>query len=47
VAGYELTRNYREAYKALAVSGILFNHESPRGCIDVVGSSWRSRDYPN
>jgi GDPmannose 4,6-dehydratase len=30
VAGYELTRNYREAYKAYAVSGILFNHESPR-----------------
>jgi GDPmannose 4,6-dehydratase len=30
VAGYELTRNYREAYNAFAVSGILFNHESPR-----------------
>jgi GDPmannose 4,6-dehydratase len=30
VAGYELTRNYREASKAFAVSGILFNHESPR-----------------
>jgi GDPmannose 4,6-dehydratase len=30
VAGYELTRNYREAYNAYAVSGILFNHESPR-----------------
>jgi GDPmannose 4,6-dehydratase len=30
VAGYELTRNYREAYHAFAVSGILFNHESPR-----------------
>lgn len=30
VAGYELTRNYREAYDMYAVSGILFNHESPR-----------------
>jgi len=30
VAGFELTRNYREAYKMFACSGILFNHESPR-----------------
>lgn len=30
VCGYDLTRNYREAYGAFAVSGILFNHESPR-----------------
>lgn len=30
VAGYELTRNYREAYGVHASSGILFNHESPR-----------------
>jgi len=30
VAGYELTRNYREAYGMYASSGILFNHESPR-----------------
>jgi GDPmannose 4,6-dehydratase len=30
VCGYELTRNYREAYDAFAVSGIMFNHESPR-----------------
>ena len=30
VAGYDLTRNYREAYGAHASSGILFNHESPR-----------------
>ena len=29
-AGYYLTRNYREAYKLHASSGILFNHESPR-----------------
>jgi len=28
--GYELTRNYREAYGMHASSGILFNHESPR-----------------
>jgi GDPmannose 4,6-dehydratase len=30
VAGYELTRNYRESYSLHASSGILFNHESPR-----------------
>lgn len=30
MAGMELTRNYREAYGMFAVSGILFNHESPR-----------------
>jgi GDPmannose 4,6-dehydratase len=30
VAGYHLTKNYREAYKLHASSGILFNHESPR-----------------
>src|SRR5204863_1792539 len=30
VAGYHLTRNYREAYKLHASSGILFNHEGPR-----------------
>lgn len=30
LAGFELTRNYREAYSMFALSGILFNHESPR-----------------
>lgn len=30
VAGFDLTRNYREAYNLFACSGILFNHESPR-----------------
>lgn len=30
VAGFELTRNYREAYEMFCVSGILFNHESAR-----------------
>jgi GDPmannose 4,6-dehydratase len=30
VAGFELTRNYREAYGIHASSGIMFNHESPR-----------------
>jgi GDPmannose 4,6-dehydratase len=29
-AGFELTRNYREAYNLFACNGILFNHESPR-----------------
>jgi GDPmannose 4,6-dehydratase len=30
VAGFHLTRNYREAYGLRACNGILFNHESPR-----------------
>jgi len=30
VAGFDLTRNYREAYDMFCSSGILFNHESPR-----------------
>jgi GDPmannose 4,6-dehydratase len=30
LTGYELVRNYREAYGMYACSGILFNHESPR-----------------
>jgi GDPmannose 4,6-dehydratase len=30
VAGFDLTRNYREGYGLFACSGILFNHESPR-----------------
>jgi GDPmannose 4,6-dehydratase len=30
VAGFDLTRNYREAYGLSASSGILFNHESAR-----------------
>jgi GDPmannose 4,6-dehydratase len=30
VAGFDLTRNYREAYGLFACSGILFNHESER-----------------
>ena len=30
VAGFHMTRNYREAYGMFACSGIAFNHESPR-----------------
>jgi GDPmannose 4,6-dehydratase len=30
VAGFDLTRNYREAYNMFCSSGILFNHEGPR-----------------
>jgi len=30
VAGYYLTKNYREAYDLWGACGILFNHESPR-----------------
>jgi len=36
VAGYDLTRNYREAYGMHASSGILFNHESPRRGFEFV-----------
>ena len=36
VTGFELTRNYREAYKLYAASGILFNHESPRRGFEFV-----------
>jgi len=36
VAGFELTRNYREAYRLHATSGILFNHESPRRGFEFV-----------
>jgi len=36
VAGYDLTRNYREAYGLHACSGILFNHESPRRGFEFV-----------
>lgn len=36
VAGFHLTRNYREAYGMFACSGILFNHESPRRGFEFV-----------
>ena len=36
VTGFELTRNYREAYDMFCVSGILFNHESPRRGFEFV-----------
>jgi GDPmannose 4,6-dehydratase len=36
VAGFELTRNYREAYSLYASSGILYNHESPRRGFEFV-----------
>jgi GDPmannose 4,6-dehydratase len=36
VAGFHLTRNYREAYGMFGVSGILFNHESPRRGFEFV-----------
>jgi len=35
-AGFELTRNYREAYNLFACNGILFNHESPRRGFEFV-----------
>jgi GDPmannose 4,6-dehydratase len=36
VAGFHLTRNYREAHNMHASSGILFNHESPRRGFEFV-----------
>ncbi len=36
VAGFELTKNYREAYNIFACTGILFNHESPRRGFEFV-----------
>ena len=36
VAGFDLTRNYREAYNIFCCSGILFNHESPRRGFEFV-----------
>ena len=36
VAGFDLTRNYREAYGLHATSGILYNHESPRRGFEFV-----------
>ena len=36
VTGFYLTKNYREAYKLHASSGILFNHESPRRGFEFV-----------
>jgi len=36
VAGFDLTRNYREAYDLFACNGILFNHESPRRGFEFV-----------
>lgn len=36
VVGFELTRNYRDAYNLYASTGILFNHESPRRGFEFV-----------
>jgi GDPmannose 4,6-dehydratase len=36
VAGFHLTRNYREAYGMFCANGILFNHESPRRGFEFV-----------
>jgi len=36
LTGYHLVRNYREVYGLFAVSGILYNHESPRRGFEFV-----------
>jgi GDPmannose 4,6-dehydratase len=43
VAGFDLTRNYREAYGLHASNGILFNHESPRRGYEFVTRKITSR----
>jgi GDPmannose 4,6-dehydratase len=43
VAGFDLTRNYREKYGMNARSGILFNHESPRRGFEYVTRKITSR----
>ena len=39
VAGFDLTRNYREAYNMFCCNGILFNHKSPRRGSSSTGKS--------
>ena len=36
VAGFDLTRNFRESYGLFACNGIMFNHESPRRGFEFV-----------
>lgn len=36
VAGFDLTRNYRESFDMFCCNGILFNHESPRRGFEFV-----------
>jgi GDPmannose 4,6-dehydratase len=36
LAGYHLSRNYREAYRIWTANGILYNHESPRRGFEFV-----------
>ena len=36
VAGFDLSRNYRDAYNLFACNGILYNHESPRRGFEFV-----------
>ena len=36
VAGFDMTRNFRESYDLFACNGILFNHESPRRGFEFV-----------
>jgi len=36
LAGFHLTKNYREVYDLFGLSGILFNHESPRRGLEFV-----------
>jgi len=43
LAGYHLTRNYREAYKLHTTCGILYNHESPRRGFEFVTRKITSR----
>ena len=45
--GHFLTVNYRESYGIFAVSGILFNHESPRRGLEFVIPEGHGRRRPD
>lgn len=45
VAGFDLTRNYREAYGMYACNGILFNHESPRRGFEFVTRKISNKEF--
>ena len=46
VYGHWITVNYRESYDLHAVSGILFNHESPRRGLELDAATNRGPDRP-
>ena len=43
VTGFELTRNYREAYKIFACTGILFNHRSQEEALSLLLEKYQAQ----